>query len=982
MKPKASLRSFLAVSGSVLLLATQAQANYYWDSNGNAAGLGNTAGTWGAAASPGWGGLTGGDSRSILNGTRNTANTTIGNHTVYFGTMDLALGSTASTIGITGAGVSVSQIVFGLGQGSQGVTLSGGGGNITLTNSRTIVANNSGTNTIGAVLNGTLGLVYGGSGTTQLTGSNGFTGGVTVTNGGTLQIGDGTSGSIQSQNLTFHSGGGVFNVRAANSGSTQAMGTLTFANTGTTSGEGTLQSTYGSSGNAALSFTSLAARQAGATGNFVVTGGSNGSTNKIVLSGASTGFLDKGLYFGGSSYAAYDAGGFVRGLIYDGLTPDANTEVTNTITASRHVRLTSSPAARAGDTLLSLKLDGGGVDYTMNSGSLTVPAILKSGGGALSTISGGTSLTTASNAELVIRTDKSSDLLTISSLVTGFSGGLTKTGEGTLTLSNSANAYTGATRINAGILAVGGGDAIKNDQAVILANSAGASLQLNANETILNVTGGGLSGGNVNVQGNTLTLSSTGNYTFSGRFTGSSSGGVIKQGAGTLTLSNKNTFAGTFTLEGGAVEFQYGNDGTGAIIPLSSGGAFNMANGTTLRFNPQTNLAWGTFGNALQAANGGSPAYPYGWTFDNDINIISGTANVRVTGNENTIRFTGDVTGSTSGSQTLAIYSGGIAVGSGDREANTFAGTIQNGSGGTLGVNVDFAGASSTAQAAFVNLSGQNTFTGPLVVTNSKGLVAGATTGGYVGIGGEMYASTSTFVTGNGYLGGGNYTNTISLATGTTLVYLSSANQTLGGEISGAGALRVEAPTNGILTLSTDNTYTGATTVNSGSLIINGSTSTTSIVSVASGATLGGIGTIGGDTTISGTLSPGSSPGTLTFTNDLTLNNGAIYAFEGGDLTAVGQTLGLNDNWTLALGTGFQDGGQVLLFTYGTLAASPDLVPTFDITNLGFTPSGSLSLTDDTLGNIYLNGVSVIPEPRAALLGGLGVLMLLRRRRA
>jgi autotransporter-associated beta strand protein len=629
---------------------------------------------------------------------------------------------------------------------------------------------------------------------------------------------------------------------------------------------------------------------------------------------------------------------------------------------------------------LSLKLDGGGVDYTMNSGSLTVPAILKTGGGAVSTISGGTSLTTASNAELVIRTDSSSDLLTISSAVTGFSGGLTKTGAGTLTLSGG-NGYTGATRINAGILAVSGGSAIADNQGVIMANAAGATLQLNSNETILNVTGGGFSGGNVNVQGNTLTLSSNAAYTYGGQFTGTSSGGVIKQGAGTLTLSNKNTFAGSFTLEGGAVEFTYGNDGTGTLIALSSGGAFNMADTTTLRFKAGANLPAGVIGAQLQAANGGSPAYPYGWTVANDINITSGTASIRVDGNENTVRFTGDVTGFTSGTQTLAIYSGGIAVGSGDRQANTFSGTIQNGSGGTLGVNVDFAGASGTAQAAFVNLSGQNTFTGPLVVSNSKGLLAGATTGGYVGIGGEMYANPTTFVTGNGYLGGGNYTNTISLATGTTLVYLSSANQTLGGEISGAGALRVNAPTNGVLTLSTDNIYTGATTVNSGSLIINGSTSTTSIVSVASGATLGGIGTIGGDTTISGTLSPGSSPGTLTFTNDLTLNNGATYAFEAGDLTAVGQTLTLNNNWTLALGTGFQDGGQVLLFTYGTLAASPDLVPTFDITNLGFAPSGSLSLTDDTLGNIYLNGVSVIPEPRAALLGGLGLLALLRRRR-
>jgi hypothetical protein len=284
MKPKTSLSAFLALSGSVLLLATQAHANYYWDSNSTTAGLGNTAGTWGTSTF--WGAMTAGNSRSIVGGTFTTANTTITNaHTVYFGTVNLALGSTASSIGIAVGGVTVNRVVFGAGQGSQGVTLSGGGGTITLAGTTpSIVANNTGTNTIGAVLNGTAGLLYGGSGTTVLTGSNAFTGGVTVTNGGTLQVGNGTSGSLTSQALTFNNGGGVFNVRAADAGSTQAMGALTFSTTGI--GDGTVQSTYGTSGNAALTFSSLAARGAGATGNFVVSGGSNGSTNKIVLTAA------------------------------------------------------------------------------------------------------------------------------------------------------------------------------------------------------------------------------------------------------------------------------------------------------------------------------------------------------------------------------------------------------------------------------------------------------------------------------------------------------------------------------------------------------------------------------------------------------------------------------------------------------------------------------------------------------------------------
>ena len=43
------------------------------------------------------------------------------------------------------------------------------------------------------------------------------------------------------------------------------------------------------------------------------------------------------------------------------------------------------------------------------------------------------------------------------------------------------------------------------------------------------------------------------------------------------------------------------------------------------------------------------------------------------------------------------------------------------------------------------------------------------------------------------------------------------------------------------------------------------------------------------------------------------------------------------------------------------LGASPDLVPTFDVADLGFTPTGPLSLTD-TGSEIVLNGVRVPPS--------------------
>jgi len=85
--------------------------------------------------------------------------------------------------------------------------------------------------------------------------------------------------------------------------------------------------------------------------------------------------------------------------------------------------------------------------------------------------------------------------------------------------------------------------------------------------------------------------------------------------------------------------------------------------------------------------------------------------------------------------------------------------------------------------------------------------------------------------------------------------------------------------------LTGDNTYTGTTRVNAGTLVINGNQSgATGTVTVASGATLGGTGLIGGKTvSINGTLSPGTSDysvGTLTVSNSLTLAENSIYKWE------------------------------------------------------------------------------------------------------
>ena len=163
-----------------------------------------------------------------------------------------------------------------------------------------------------------------------------------------------------------------------------------------------------------------------------------------------------------------------------------------------------------------------------------------------------------------------------------------------------------------------------------------------------------------------------------------------------------------------------------------------------------------------------------------------------------------------------------------------------------------------------------------------------------------------------------------------------------------------------------DNTYRGPTTLNSsgGTLLVDGDQSAaTGTVTVNTGAALGGKGIVGGSTTVAngGKLLATLETGSPSFAADLKINGGANMDFEAVDAVTVAGTLTLVNNWTLKLGDGFKNGGSTVLFSYGTLGASPDLVPTFDVADLGFTPTGPLSLTD-TGSEIVLNGVRVPPS--------------------
>ena len=192
---------------------------------------------------------------------------------------------------------------------------------------------------------------------------------------------------------------------------------------------------------------------------------------------------------------------------------------------------------------------------------------------------------------------------------------------------------------------------------------------------------------------------------------------------------------------------------------------------------------------------------------------------------------------------------------------------------------------------------------------------------------GEIVISAgSLVVSGAGRLNNG--THTMPITDNAVFAYNSSASQTLSGAISGTGTLSLGG--SGTLTLGGANTYSGSTTVTSGTLVLN-SPSSASPVTVSGTGTLAGNGTVGGSVSIQsgGTLSPGNGIGTLTVGGNVSLAAGSTTRFELNkaaatkDFLAVSGTLAcggtlqvVNNAGTLAYGDSFQ------LFSAGGVAGS------------------------------------------------------------
>ena len=613
---------------------------------------------------------------------------------------------------------------------------------------------------------------------------------------------------------------------------------------------------------------------------------------------------------------------------------------------------------------------------------------------------------------------------------TGFSGGLS-INQGSLTLGNANAAGTGTLTFNGSNntstnIIVADGLSIANN----IAMSGGLSVAMTGTGN-LTLTGTlTVSNGNkyINRTGNTdLTgfvylsdSSATGNTLFLGASgtnssgsisnvisnyngVGGTAGGVTKQGTGTWTLTAANTYTGSTTVgasggaDGGTLRISGSGKISTGVLTVYSGNMDLNGISTTVASIAMGGAAAGTSANILIGSGtlntNGLISYsatnnPNGATISG---IGGGVLNLNATRNisvANSTAAAADLTISAilaDGSATAGITQNGAGtlVLSG---ANTYTGVTSITGGGVISVSSikDLAGGSSNLGAPVTVAngtitmgssanSGQLTYTGTAANTNRRVDLAGTTGGAVLDQSGTgLLKFTSAFT-----------------ATGAGIKTLTLQGSTAGtGEIAGAivnnsgtNLTSVTKSGTGTWNLSGTNTYTGATTVTSGTLLINGSTAAGSAFTVQTGGTLGGSGTILGTVSVQtgGTLAPGNSPGLLN-TGALTLASGSTSAFQI-DGTARGS---LYDAVNV---TGAIVYGGTLELTFGYTPVLADTFNLFDFTSHSGTFSAITFSNPLITGNLdYTTGIlslSTVPEPATwgLLAFSLTTVMVLRRRK-
>ena len=299
---------------------------------------------------------------------------------------------------------------------------------------------------------------------------------------------------------------------------------------------------------------------------------------------------------------------------------------------------------------------------------------------------------------------------------------------------------------------------------------------------------------------------------------------------GAVTINGTNTL----TLEGVGLDMSAASQNLTVNCPviLNAGETWNIATGKSATFNGSI-----TGGGALTKSGLGT------LTLNGTNTYSSGT----------TITASAATTNFLLASNSLALGTGAITIGgSGNNDGSCLklAGSI------TLSNTLNGWASRNLTLPNLVNVSGTNT-----VVSSITGTAGG---------------SQSTLQSDSG--------NLIMLGTITTrqLNLQGAGNGELRGAVNLASGYGVTISGPGTWTLSGNNSYPGATTINGGKLLINGQNNGTGAVTVNAGATLGGSGFTLAPVTVNsgGSFAPGVTLGIFSISNTLALNSGSTNYFE------------------------------------------------------------------------------------------------------
>ncbi|GAT32228.1 PEP-CTERM protein-sorting domain-containing protein [Terrimicrobium sacchariphilum] len=524
------------------------------------------------------------------------------------------------------------------------------------------------------------------------------------------------------------------------------------------------------------------------------------------------------------------------------------------------------------------------------------------------------------------------------------------------------------------------------DMSAATANlTIGAVMDLSASQTWTVASGRTLSLGGASVGAGTITLTGSGTYSFTGTSTVTSGTFV----SGPLGL-------GTVNLENGIHLSATNSRVIANAVNLNGNISVDMASTNLLTFSGGMNVGSGTRTITISNTNGSatSPSLAFGGGLGSTYSQVTGSGVlVFKNGNASETPMVSVRLGSGS-TNDYTVISSDITIGSGVSLITTLSNTLTASSdvtvetGGIL--NLSNNGGSSASQTIGSLSGGGMVFNG---TTNTTGTPLATLT-----IDGGTSVSRTTF---SGVIQNGTLGNVAVVKTGSNTQVFSGANTYLGATTINGGTLLIDgthiqaqAPAAGLNIVSSYVVNSGGTLGGTGRISMFNTTANKNAVAVATGGTLapgdGGTGTL----TLDGANFSGSG------SRVLNMASGAKFSFDlAGDGTSADQVafwnyvngdLGLNSNvinlsitgplvegtYTVSLFKFYSDSGTTLTtsgitsgLTIGTLDSSFQGTPTLTYNSAG----GTIDLT-----------YTVVPEPSTWALVALGLtsILVLRRRKA